>query len=74
MSLPRCPRGCANEYEASDGRTGTRVIGHEVPGLYDGIAYWSCPTCGTSWHRFGPPGRVHAWVQANVPDIQEAAS
>lgn len=28
--------------------------GHEEPGIYDGILYWSCPFCGGTWHRFEP--------------------
>lgn len=57
-----CPRWCG----------AGEVVGHEVRGLYDGVAYWSCTGCGTCWHRFTPPGRVHAWVQENIPGVLEA--
>jgi len=28
------------------------LIGIEVIGLYDGVAYWRCPHCGTNFPRF----------------------
>ncbi len=28
-----------------------REFGHEIPGVYDGILYWSCPDCGFAWVR-----------------------
>lgn len=37
-----------------------RVIGHEVPEVYDGTLFWSCPDCGHTWHRFGPGDRLYA--------------
>lgn len=30
----------------------SRVIGHEVRGVYDGVLFWSCPDCGKAWPRF----------------------
>lgn len=35
----------------------SRLLGIEIPGVYDGILMWQCPDCGTSWPRFDPPGR-----------------
>jgi len=29
-----------------------REIGHEVPGVYDGVLFWHCPECGWAWPRF----------------------
>lgn len=29
-----------------------REIGVEIPGVYDGILFWTCPDCGGAWHRF----------------------
>lgn len=29
-----------------------RVIGVEIPGVYDGCLYWQCPDCGHRWHRW----------------------
>lgn len=69
MSGPECPNGCDNDRELGDGRTGSDVIGHAVPGLYDGVAYWSCPRCGAAWQRFDPPGRITDWVAANVTGL-----
>lgn len=28
------------------------AFGHEEPGIYDGILYWSCPFCRGTWHQF----------------------
>jgi hypothetical protein len=35
----------------------SRLIGVEIQGLYDGVAYWKCPDCGHEWERF--PGRFN---------------
>lgn len=35
----------------------SKVIGHEVRGVYDGVLYWSCPECGGKWHRW-PEGSI----------------
>lgn len=35
-----------------------REMGHEVPGVYDGILYWSCPDCGFAWPRWTDGGRL----------------
>lgn len=29
----------------------SRVIGVEIRGFYDGVAYWQCPECNVVWHR-----------------------
>ena len=36
-----CPNGCVEPK-----------YGVELQGVYDGVAYWGCPTCGAAWHRF----------------------
>lgn len=40
----------------------SRMIGVEVPWVYDGILYWSCPDCNGRWHRWPEmhPLRVRA--------------
>lgn len=39
----------------------SRVMGHEVRGVYDGVLYWSCPDCGRAWPRFADgEGRLTA--------------
>ena len=30
----------------------SRVLGVEIQGMYDGISYWQCPDCKTTWSRF----------------------
>lgn len=30
----------------------SRMIGHQITGVYDGVLYWSCPDCKGKWHRF----------------------
>jgi len=30
----------------------SRLIGIEVRGGYDGVSYWQCPDCNTTWNRF----------------------
>lgn len=30
------------------------LCGHEVRGVYDGVLYWSCLTCGHAWPRDWP--------------------
>lgn len=36
----------------------SRVIGHEVWGVYDGILFWVCPDCGLAWSRWTDGGRL----------------
>jgi Zn-finger protein len=45
-------------------RADDAIVGHEIIGLYDGVAFWSCLECGERWHRFHPGTRVHRAVQA----------
>lgn len=45
MSGHVCPKGNAS------------IIGTEIRGFYDGVAYWQCRTCGMIWDRMGD---VHA--------------
>jgi hypothetical protein len=30
----------------------SRIVGVEIRGYYDGVAYWECPDCKHKWHRF----------------------
>jgi len=47
----------------------SRIISHEIRGVYDGVLFWSCPDCRMAWVRdthFGPRLRasrehVEAW-------------
>lgn len=36
-----CPNGCPD-----------RPWGIQLQGVYDGICYWTCPSCGVNWHRW----------------------
>ena len=36
----------------------SRVMGHEVRGVYDGVLFWSCPDCGHAWPRWTDGGRL----------------
>ncbi len=50
------------------GREGThfsRLIGIEIPGVYDGVLFWQCPDCGAQWHR---------WPKGNELRIRAAAA
>lgn len=56
---PRCRHSMLGESipqrnrELYGGKTHfSRVIGVEVPGVYDGVLYWKCPDCDHKWHRF----------------------
>lgn len=34
------------------------IMGHEVRGVYDGVLYWACMSCGVAWSRdWGGYGR-----------------
>ena len=48
-TCPCC--GVRLDYDV-DGQTYSRVVGVEIPRIYDGILFWSCPDCGGCWHRF----------------------
>lgn len=45
-----------------DGTHYSRMIGHEISGIYDGVLFWSCPDCGGRWHRF--PVGDSLWFKA----------
>lgn len=67
-----CPNGCdlhgpsipkeSRQHYSKDATHFSRMIGVEIPGLYDGVCYWMCPDCGERWHRFAD-GRVYDAVQ-----------
>ena len=60
-------KGYYGPWSPEDGpRCYSKVIGIEIRGLYDGVAYWHCPVCGENWHRWTEPGweRLRAAVEA----------
>jgi len=42
----------------------SRLIGIEIPGVYDGVLYWQCPDCGRRWNRWDPIRNGHRHAQA----------
>ncbi len=34
----------------------SRLIGVEIPGVYDGVLYWLCPDCNGTFHRWDDDG------------------
>ena len=57
---------------------GTPVGVVEIPGLYDGGAYWQCVICGTTYRRWPadhPIGaRVDMWAATHGVTLQECPS
>jgi hypothetical protein len=43
----------------------SKLIGVEVRGIYDGVAYWHCPLCDIVWHRFPPGDRRRSAVNGH---------
>lgn len=38
----------------------SHLTGVEIRGRYDGVSYWECPNCKTSWNRFtGEKEAIH---------------
>lgn len=66
--LLQCPKGCDNDYIVDD-KVYSKIVGVQINGVYDGIAYWFCPQCAAKWQRFDH-GRVHDWVKENVSNIE----
>ena len=56
MSELTCPK-CGNT-------DGSKLMGIEVPGVYDGVLYWRCLACGQQWNRW--PVGTHLWAQAEI--------
>lgn len=52
---------CTNCKVADD------FTGIEVPGVYDGVAYWSCNRCGYKWHRFSKDDWRHDSLNRFLP-------
>lgn len=52
----------------------SRIIGHEVSGVYDGVLFWSCPDCGGAWHRWPEKSRTRAAAQSYVDAVNAAVA
>jgi len=46
----RCPE-CNALWRDDDGG-GVHIVGIEDPFIYDGVSYWQCTKCETTWDRF----------------------
>ena len=59
-------RESANNYGCTPEKPkhfGKNVIGIEIQGMYDGISYWECQNCGTTFNR---------WTMCEVPSKRSA--
>ena len=48
-------RETANNYGCTPEKPkhfGKNVVGIEIQGMYDGISFWECQSCGTTFDRF----------------------
>jgi hypothetical protein len=52
MSELTCPT-CGNT-------DGSKLMGVEVRGVYDGVLYWACMRCGERWNRWPTDHYLHA--------------
>lgn len=68
MSRGECPKGCDNRagridedalarglygpWDGKEERYYSSIVGIEVPEKFDGVSYWLCPKCGTTWDRW----------------------
>ena len=43
----------------------SKLIGIEIQGEYDGISYWQCPFCKTTWDRFTGKEVENAYPASN---------
>lgn len=65
--VDRCPFCGIDLRETwSDGRTGYRTIGVELPGVYDGTLFWMCPVCEGTWHAWSDGHRLHDFAEEFV--------
>lgn len=39
-------------WSEEDPQRFSNIIGIEVRGKYDGVSYWKCPCCKTTWNRW----------------------
>jgi len=48
--MKNCPK-CGALWRDEEG-FGVNIFGLEIPGKYDGVSYWCCKSCKTSWNRW----------------------
>ena len=59
----------SRHYYADDATHFLRMIGHEIPSVYDGVLYWSCPDCLHRWHRWPEGTRMHTAAAPWVDEV-----
>jgi len=71
---PENPEQYASAYGWPAKLCGSKTIGVEISGAYDGVCYWQCPACDERFHRFEPNSRIHALVEQHWSraDIENA--
>ena len=57
--IETCPSCKKNLTYAVEGQKYSKVIGVEVPQVYDGTLFWQCPSCKHEWPRFTPGTRLY---------------
>lgn len=70
-------KGYYGPWSPEDGpRYYSRMIGVEVPGVYDGVLYWRCPDCGAAWHRWVSvaPFAARALAQPYIDRANESST
>lgn len=51
----------------------SRIAGHEVRGVYDGVLFWQCLECGHAWAREWPAGgRLHQVASEMVAEMNKS--
>lgn len=75
-----CPR-CGNDFkgpevpeehrEAFGATHFSTVVGVEIRGVYDGIAYWQDPVCGWAFHRFGSDHPRYEVIDLFVQQVRD---
>lgn len=75
-----CPR-CSNDFKGPEipdedqhyfgVKYLSTVVGVEIRGVYDGVAYWQCPVCGYAFHRFDPDHSRYDAIDLFVQEIRD---
>lgn len=62
--VPACPNPACRTTD------GSKRMGHEVRGVYDGVLFWSCMACGHVWPRnFGERDRLNRAAAKAVAEL-----
>jgi hypothetical protein len=71
----KCPHCDADLAYEVNGRAYSLAVGVEVPGLYDGVAFWThqINDCGMAWHRWIPGHSINVKADFYVAQWNEQA-